>query len=437
MVLGDPNNARIEITPTSASLYDSGKGRRIYTNFKSNEKIKLSFVIAGNAVYDNDNTLLYISNNGILERAALKGGYDYAAATGNIKIGGSASGIRVYSIKVYQKALTYKESYNDFVFDSNDKTDIVLRNNVLDGGNISYTACINKLDTILIEGNLTDLLNPNSGKEAETNATITRTCPFDPTGNSNFVASNVRIRKHGQSTLRFPISSLKFWLNKASMDIGNPELNWSAGTKYNFAKNRYIMKQGAIPANKFVLQANYADSSGVHNGSILQIINDTWYNAVFTVNGQSQHLLRTDPQLFASGEIAQLNPGVANREEVVLGKNSEGKTWKDYYPNNPFPYKIRNAPDSFPCVVFYRNTGTQERIFLGQYVFMDDKKSDYLYGERSIYRFPTDPFCLTEGNKKNDTDTNKLWDNSNVLRIEDVNIDNNFTSFLSTTNAKG
>jgi len=29
------------------------------------------------------------------------------------------------------------------------------------------------------------------------------------------------------------------------------------------------MKSGAIPANKFVLQANYADSSGVHNGSIL------------------------------------------------------------------------------------------------------------------------------------------------------------------------
>jgi hypothetical protein len=31
---------------------------------------------------------------------------------------------------------------------------------------------------------------------------------------------------------------------------------------------------------------------------------------------------------------------------------------------------------------------------------MDDKKSDYLYGERSIYKFASDPFCLTEDYRK-------------------------------------
>ena len=51
------------------------------------------------------------------------------------------------------------------------------------------------------------------------------------------------------------------------------------------------MKEGAIPANKFVLQANYADSSGVHNGGILRLINDSWYNA--RIDGE--YKLRTAP----------------------------------------------------------------------------------------------------------------------------------------------
>jgi hypothetical protein len=39
-----------------------------------------------------------------------------------------------------------------------------------------------------------------------------------------------------------------------------------------FTKNRYQMKTDAIPSNKFVLQANYADSSGTHNGGFLRLI---------------------------------------------------------------------------------------------------------------------------------------------------------------------
>jgi len=57
------------------------------------------------------------------------------------------------------------------------------------------------------------------------------------------------------------------------------------------------MKDGAIPSNKFVLQANYADSSGVHNGGLLRLIQDTWYNALI----DGEYKLRTAPQLFASG----------------------------------------------------------------------------------------------------------------------------------------
>jgi hypothetical protein len=39
------------------------------------------------------------------------------------------------------------------------------------------------------------------------------------------------------------------------------------------------MKDNSIPSNKFVLQANYADSSGTHNGGFLRLIQDIWYKA--------------------------------------------------------------------------------------------------------------------------------------------------------------
>jgi len=64
---------------------------------------------------------------------------------------------------------------------------------------------------------------------------------------------------------------------------------------------------------------------------------------------------------------------------------------------------------------------------------MDDKKSDYVYGERSIYytEDPSDPFCLKIKNKKLDTKSNRVWDNSGVLQIEVVYPNSPLTSYVS------
>jgi hypothetical protein len=64
---------------------------------------------------------------------------------------------------------------------------------------------------------------------------------------------------------------------------------------------------------------------------------------------------------------------------------------------------------------------------------MDDKKSDYIYGERSIYytEDPSDPFCLKIKNKKLDSKENKVWSNKNVLHIEVVYPNSPLTSYYS------
>lgn len=432
IVIGNPLTARIEITPTKATLFAKNGTPVIYTNYKANERIKLAFIINDMPANVADRTvesgLAYIVNNGNLERAALASGYEFDAS-GNIKIGGSNSGVRVYNMRVYNYPITYADAYNNYVYDSDQKVSIVNNNNVLDSqGEISYDLCKNKLDTILISGDLTNILSGQTDKDGSTtDVTIERICPYDTT--KNFKINNVQIRKHGQSTLNYPITSMKIWLNKSKAGV-QPIFEISPQETQPFNKNRYRMKDSSIPQNKFVLQANYADSSGVHNGGLLRLIQSSWYNA--RIDGE--YKLRTLPQLFASDQtVTHTSTELNDVNNVVDGKNTEGYTWSHYSPRSEFPYELRVAADSFPCAVFYYDeAGSQKRTFLGQYVFMDDKKSDFLYGERSIYKIPADPFCLTTTHANDDTAANKIWDNSNVLRMEVLESNHPFSSYMST-----
>lgn len=438
ITIGNPQGARIEITPDTATLYNNANTEVVHTNYKSNERVKLAFIInaiqADTSARTVESGLAYIVNNGVLERAASAAGSSFDTE-GSIKIGGTKSGVRVYTLRIYPYSIRYVDAYNNFVYDSENKAEIADRNNILDSTDeISFDLCKNRLDTILISGNLTNILNGQSDKdESTTDVTIERFCPSDST--KNFTLTGAQIRKHGQSTLHYPITSMKFWTNKSKAGAVPAFETQQADLLLN--KNRYVMKsvtdggKPSIPANKFVLQANYADSSGVHNGGLQRLIQQTWFNA--KIDGE--YKLRTEPQLFATSELVHHNNQNLHEDGSVEGySNVDGKEniqWKDV-SNSAFPYDIRISPDSFPCAVFYYDEeGSQKRTFLGQYVFMDDKKSDYTYGERSIYAVPSDPFCLTNTHKSEDTSTNRVWSNKDVLRIEVVGSNVPFTSYMT------
>ena len=444
VIIGNPSGARIEITPDTATLYGNSNTEVVHTNYKANERIKLAFII--NAVQEDaqdrtvESGLAYIINNGILERSAIASGQSFNTA-GNIKIGGSTSGVRVYNLRVYDYSISYMDAYNNFVYDNPDKATISTRNDILNSaGEIDFDLCKNKIDTILISGNLSNILSGQSDKDSsKTDVTIERFCPSD--SSKNFKIVGAQIRKHGQSTLNYPITSMKFWLNK-SKSGAVPVFELTQQENLLLNKNRYVMKQyddqgkPSIPSNKFVLQANYADSSGVHNGSLQRLMQTSWFGA--RINGE--YKLRTAPQLFATDQIVHHNNenlGEIGSNSWVEGygsRNGQNIQWGDV-SNSEFPYDIRISPDSFPCAVFYYDEqGEQKRTFLGQYVFMDDKKSDYLYGERSIYAVPKDPFCLTNTYKSMDTKENRVWSNKDVLRIEVLGSNVPFTSYMTHDN---
>lgn len=607
--IGNDSGGSIVITPTKAYIASNGTPTAALTNYKINERMRLAFIFnkfnpsvtTFNPEYP-DNNLMFIINNGILERAASMSGSEtnYKSGQGYIKIGnepgdmqipnnegvinvGRGSGIIVYNIKIYATALTYNEALHNYILDAVNKSDIINRNRSLDmiTQKLTYNECCSYVPTFLISGDLRLILNKNAdgskaGKEeSESNVDITYVNPYDPT--RNFSVEGCQIRKHGQSTLTYPITSMKFWLNKKHGSDEIPKFTWDyqnneVNTPDQLVKNRYIMKKNSfvddanlfsdlsgktsIPANKFVLQANFADSSGVHNGAIERLIQLTWMKAIIN----NVYVLRTPPQLFTTnvlnlhdykheiieyelieqgGEIISV-PHVVEVIDIetytidqAYGPNSfwhiftgppqgvsaetwntayakikdlpaknlinlsatdyntfseaqqdiidaelcyqgYGKLhstharytefniqpghvaghimWNDFFPpednkTKPFPYYIGVAADSLPCAVFYQSTIGEENEmqFLGQYVLMEDKKSEQCFGEGSIYagvggKDYNDPFCFKAKSQKNANNGKKqnakqyrLWNNKRVLRIEVLNIDTMFTSFLSKT----
>lgn len=442
ILIGNKDGARIEVTPDSAALYDTAGSLVIKTNYKSNEKNKLCFIINPEDTPDtHDSHVVFIVNNGTLERADSCAGLSLTNANGTIHIGGTDSGVRFYGIRVYNRAISYMDAFSNWVYDSDTKASILSNNNILSNGKIDFNLCVNKVDTILITGDLSQILTPTTDKkDSESVATIERFCPYDNT--KNFKVVNAKVRKHGQSTLNYPITSIKFWTNKSLSDAVFPTFSCPYQQQLLLTKNRYKMKNNSIPANKFILQANYADSSGVLNGGLQRLINKTWFNAMI----DGEYKLRTEPQLFTTGTtISHHDPDLgevvdAQHPEWFSGYNTDvdtnhphGRQWKDYF-NSPFPYTLETGPDSTPCVVFYVDTSKEvpTQTFLGQYVLMEDKKSDYCYGERSIYRASSqDPFCMTTTHKDGDVSENRIWDNEHVLRMEVLEINNKYASFIS------
>jgi hypothetical protein len=158
ITIGDLTKGHIVISTNEAALYN-GDSKIVHTNYKANERIKLLFVFNPVTPGSVDSNLAYIMNNGVLERGKEYGtASSYLSSAGNIKIEGSDSGVRVYSIRGYNKALTYEEALNNYVYDSEDKAAIINRNDIFTSSVIDYTKVKNKIDTVVIDGNLDALL---------------------------------------------------------------------------------------------------------------------------------------------------------------------------------------------------------------------------------------------------------------------------------------
>lgn len=443
----------IKIYPNRAILTKKDSQVEIIkTNFKAEERLHITFIRYSDDLNSPYKGLYMIMTNGIMERGSLAGRLQDYDVDNFIKIGGSETGIRVFGMRFYDKSLDWRSSYNNWIYDQDNKGQIILRNNVFNEvtNDIEKEKCSNLMDTILLVGDVEALIGTNESSDENVKNekvsilldSFTRISATDYT--KDFSINNCLLRTHGQSNLNYPVLSMKLWSNKGMNDTDKPEI--VLNVEQDYTKNRVNLYESnkAVPANKWVLQSNFADSSCAHCASFLRLWNKMTYNAVI----DQEYKLRTPPQLFSTNKT--VTPHDLNKSSCTnyeRGLNDQGKQWKDY-SNNAFPYELRQAPDSFPAMIFYKQNENDTWKFLGQYVMMDDKKSDYLYGERSMYHWNgadgTDPFVIKrenvpyseknpDGNKdlssKYDKDSNRIWDNGNVIRIEVLETDTNEVNF--------
>lgn len=447
----------IKIFPNRAQLLDLDGNKIIETNYRAGERVHLTFVKCPRTTEPSQWSDLYmIVTNGIFERAS-NANSTIANPTQTIKIGGAQSGIRVFGMRYYTTNLDWASCYNNWIYDSDNKADLVLRNMVFftsgaNVGDVEQSKCVGMMDTILVEGDLMQLVNKGV-KLGMTVRSLKRQCPTDST--KNFTIYNCWVRTHGQSNIKYPVPSFKIWSNKtdnpdASHDPSLQPVLELEQISQQYCKARMQVYDGAVPANKWVLQSNFADSSCAHNGTFLRKWHTLTYNAKFRIGGKDEYKLRTPQQLFTSGEtITPDDNGLASDTLMAHGYNDERKQWKDY-SDIDFPYVIRQAPNSFPALLFFRANETDQWTFFGQYVFMDDKKTDYEYGERSIYQGfgdDTDPFVMCRrnipqsdknpdgqrpaGSEKYDKAKYRIWNNNQVVRIEMLDPDGNEVNFIT------
>lgn len=412
------NGPSLTIYPTKAILR-SNLGTELIARFKSDERVKLAFITHPNTIsHTQYPRFMLVQNQGVLAPGVV---YDPAdnfnigttsdqSNYGMIRVGdpNGKAGIKLYYLRTYSNTYSQWQGLNNFIIDSGgDLSKLIEKNNIFQAGS-STEVDIDKLEgsvpLVKITGDVTPLIATQS--KATIYGGFEITFPDDPELYAK--GDSVQFSNAGQSTLGLhmaPSMHVKF-------DKNNNILYDRDGNPY--PKNRWTFRKGNVPEKKVRLQANPMDSSGCHNGAFLRMVNHSYPNV--QINGE--YVLRIPSQDYV------LSSGYSRDMAAKYGGNQS-----DYQ----FPYTINYVPDSRPCVVVWRLNKNSPYKMLGLYVLMEEKKSNYANGMKSIYDKidsdgKVDPFDFKIGSKGN-----RLWDNEGCRQMENLR-NHKYTLFSSYQN---
>ena len=340
-LINSSTNAGLEITASSAKLQSSG-GANVNTKYKDGDRVHLTFII--NKTTGDNGRLMFIVNNGVLERATNFAPTDSFQVAANLHIGSAGCTVKVHSIRVYNKALSVDEAFCNYAVDSDNLVEIANNNDIFNSENglIDADKVNARLPIMIITGDMQPIFDATT-KDVTVYVDIEYRNLQDQS--KNFTATHVRMRPQGTSSLGYPRKNLRpYTASKygCTMYDANGDI---------IEDGLYAFKDNSQPVNCWTLKADYAESSGSHNTGVARIWNDLMYNC--QVDGE--FVLRTEAQ----------------------------KTAKQAGYN----YDVRTTVDGFPIVVFYHETVNDELICLGQYNFNNDKSTEKVFGFTDIPEF--------------------------------------------------
>lgn len=470
-------SASFKITATKAE-FTTAQGTSINTRYKDNERLKIAFIGNRSSQYDSSESsnLMYIVINGVLERAAMFDASDAMESFAYLSIGDPTGKckVRLRSIRVYQKALTVDEEFNNYVVDSDDVQSVYSRNDVLKAGStseIGFDEVANKIPVMIFTGNMNDLTKNGQDKEWRRFDVeyINRAEP-----GRNFVSFNCQLKLQGTSSLGYPRKNFKlktkdkkftkefYETSKYQLDpnsvTGNLMLrNKETGAKIDFddfktngtlrntmcytfdfegnplKKGKYRFRADAHKADKWTLKADFMESSCSHNVAGGRSWNDIFENTELLSNGDASYsnMTYSDDALVSTSEyIDYVRPEGVGIDSFTVHTPHRTQAMKDQkkYVCRTEAQKIciaagaddiRTAVDGFPMVCFYRTSHTSNDLtFMGQYNFINDKGSYEVFGFEDI----EDP---------ND-DTKLIYDSSKVECWEGLKNTNPLSLFKTT-----
>lgn len=402
--LRNDSGTGILITASEASITSAG-GSKVSTRYKSEENIRISFVINRNANVANK-TLVMMYINGILSGATSYAVNDNFISNKTIRIASTENGtdIALKSIRIYDLALSSNQILNNYILyrdNSEEFLRIYDRNDVYEEGTSDFSTdkLSGQLPIMIITGNI-PALEATTDKNLQIDVDVEYINLQDQ--KRSFTIKNGALRPQGTSSMSYPKKNFRLYTQKKDNTI----LYDSDG---NVVESKlYSFKEGSQPVNCWCFKADYAESSGTHNTGVARLWNEAFKN--FQINGDYK--------------------GRTNAQKAAISANYE--------------YDVRTCIDGFPILMFYRLDEDSPLVFIGKYNFNNDKSTESVFGFKNIPGFDNSKMqcweVLNNGHHLalfNDTiNWNSEWENAFEGRYPDGNTDatdlKNFATWMST-----
>ena len=334
-------NAGIGLEVTAQKAIFRSEQTSIETQFKEDERVRISFVIEKKA----ENRLIFVYINGEicgLIQYPEQDNFTQPNPAG-ISIGSSDCTADIFNIRVYDNALNRYQLLDNYIADMDNlelKRKLYARNSIYDDyGNLSYEKLANQNISFTIVGELPTF---KGDKKTVTLVYEDREYP-----ERSWVATGVEIDVQGTSSQWYPRKNFK---TKCKQGFTMTQSGEHA--------DKVAIFEGEIPVNVFCFKADFAESSGVHNTGMARLIDYMLRGMGFLTEAQ-----KSDPRVrtTVNGRPAIMwHQASENSEKTFHGKYNFNN---DKSTNETFGFKAG-------CESWEILNNTSDRVLF--------KRSDYI-----------------------------------------------------------
>ena len=248
-------NAGIGLEVTAQKAIFRSEQTSIETQFKEDERVRISFVIEKKA----ENRLIFVYINGEicgLIQYPEQDNFTQPNPAG-ISIGSSDCTADIFNIRVYDNALNRYQLLDNYIADMDNlelKRKLYARNSIYDDyGNLSYEKLANQNISFTIVGELPTFKGDKK--------TVTLVYEDREHPERSWVATGVEIDVQGTSSQWYPRKNFKTKCKQGFTMTATGE-----------HADKVAIFEEEIPVNVFCFKADFAESSGVHNTGMARLI---------------------------------------------------------------------------------------------------------------------------------------------------------------------